>query len=249
VSRGEESIAGPQSASLFEEKSKGKGKAPASKSQHRLNPAQLRELEAQKEQEVLRGYRRVSELWPLILSQGDKQEEAEREWLVEAEKLVDTFRETRNLFLTTRVGSSGDSAGESWWLTDYSRAILFVACFPEVVQLSLVKKQMRIVWLLDFTSISVRLVPLSCPRTLIRILEHDNMTRKGKGKDTDARNIDVFRGVRFEDWLRIFMQVRLSPPSLFIPDVDSVQYSVCILANKTQPFRCCRRDPSAHPLV
>jgi len=95
---------GPQNASLFEEKTKGKGKTPTSKPQHRLNLAQLRELEAQKEREVLRGYRRVTDLWPRILSQGEDQEEAEREWLFEAEKLVDTFRETRNLFLTSRVG-------------------------------------------------------------------------------------------------------------------------------------------------
>lgn len=31
--------------------------------------------------------------------------EAEREWLVEAEKLVETFRETRNLFNATRVST------------------------------------------------------------------------------------------------------------------------------------------------
>jgi len=31
-------------------------------------------------------------------------EECEREWMVEAEKLVDMFREMRNLFLTSRVG-------------------------------------------------------------------------------------------------------------------------------------------------
>jgi len=29
--------------------------------------------------------------------------EAEKEWLVESERLVETFRETRNLFLTSRV--------------------------------------------------------------------------------------------------------------------------------------------------
>lgn len=31
------------------------------------------------------------------------EEEAEREWLMEAEKLVESFRETRPLFLTSRV--------------------------------------------------------------------------------------------------------------------------------------------------
>jgi general transcription factor 3C polypeptide 3 (transcription factor C subunit 4) len=40
----------------------------------------------------------------MLLPRGtDGQELAEREWLLEAEKLVDMFRETRNLFRTSRV--------------------------------------------------------------------------------------------------------------------------------------------------
>jgi general transcription factor 3C polypeptide 3 (transcription factor C subunit 4) len=93
--------------SLFEEtRSRGTGKssgAPTVKAQNRLSHAQLRELEEQKESEVLKGWKRVKELWPRLLSSGDGQEEVEMEWLLEAEKLVETFRETRNLFLTTRV--------------------------------------------------------------------------------------------------------------------------------------------------
>ena len=42
----------------------------------------------------------MQELWPGMLA-GDF--EAEKEWLIESEKLVETFRETRNLFLTSRV--------------------------------------------------------------------------------------------------------------------------------------------------
>jgi general transcription factor 3C polypeptide 3 (transcription factor C subunit 4) len=38
-----------------------------------------------------------------MLAESENQAEAEREWLFEAEKMVDTFRETRNLFLTSRV--------------------------------------------------------------------------------------------------------------------------------------------------
>lgn len=87
------------STSLFEEKASAKSKA-ALRAQTRLTHAQLRELEAQKEKEVVKGYRRVQELWPSMLA-GDV--EAEREWLVESEKMVEAFRETRNLFLTTRV--------------------------------------------------------------------------------------------------------------------------------------------------
>lgn len=85
--------------SLFEEKARAKGKSTSMKA-NKLNVAQLKELEAQKEKEVAQGFRRVQELWQRMLS-GD--EEAEREWLVEAEKLVESFRETRNLFQTSRV--------------------------------------------------------------------------------------------------------------------------------------------------
>ena len=61
---------------------------------------QLRELEAEKEKEVMKGYRRLKEIWPGILA-GEMNSESE--WLVEAEKLIDMFRETRNLFVTSRV--------------------------------------------------------------------------------------------------------------------------------------------------
>lgn len=90
-------------ASLFEETSRGKTKSSSRKSR-KLTPAQLRELEEQKEKEVLRGYRRVEELWTRLLDGNDpSQVEVEREWMFEAEKLVDMFRETRMLFLTSRV--------------------------------------------------------------------------------------------------------------------------------------------------
>jgi hypothetical protein len=65
-----------------------------------LTPAQLRELEVEKEKEVMKGYRRLKEIWSGMLA-GEK--DLEREWLVEAEKLIDMFRETRNLFVTSRV--------------------------------------------------------------------------------------------------------------------------------------------------
>ena len=92
----------PTTASLFaEERSLAKSKANAIRAQNRLTHLQLRELEAAKEKEVMQGYRRIRELWAGMMG-GD--EEREREWMVEAEKLVDMFRETRNLFLTSRVG-------------------------------------------------------------------------------------------------------------------------------------------------
>ena len=49
---------------------------------------------------MTRGYQRLKDLWAAMLA---GEEEPEREWMLEAEKLVDMFRETRNLFLTSRV--------------------------------------------------------------------------------------------------------------------------------------------------
>lgn len=86
--------------SLFEETTK--RRATRSAKPDKLSAAQLRELEAQKEQEVAQGFHRVKSSWSRMLA---GEEEAEREWLVEAEKLVETFRETRNLFNATRVSN------------------------------------------------------------------------------------------------------------------------------------------------
>lgn len=90
-------------SSLFEERgrtAKDKaGKAAPPKSA-KLTAAQLRELEAKKEQEAVLSYRRVKDLWARMLA-GDP--EADREWMHEAESLVESFRETRALFLSSRV--------------------------------------------------------------------------------------------------------------------------------------------------
>jgi len=89
----------PQGASLFEEKSRTKAKTPVP-GKSRLTLAELKALEEQRERDVILGYNRIEDLWPRMLH-GDV--EAEREWMIEVEKLVEMFRETRNLFLTTRV--------------------------------------------------------------------------------------------------------------------------------------------------
>lgn len=98
---------GSMNTSLFAEDKTTKSKTPVAR-RDRLTHAQLRELEAEKEKEVVRGYRRMKELWPAVVA-NDK--EAERVWLVEAEKLVDMFRETRNLFLTSRVSGMDSLSG------------------------------------------------------------------------------------------------------------------------------------------
>ncbi|KAI0820756.1 TPR-like protein [Trametes gibbosa] len=101
----ESGSAEPGSASLFEEGkvrgAKAKGTpAKGSNNPNKLTAAQLRELETQKEREAVQSWHRVQELWPRMLAGDD--EAATREWLVEAEKLVESFRETRALFLTSR---------------------------------------------------------------------------------------------------------------------------------------------------
>lgn len=83
-------------ASLFEEKRK----ATKSGQQRKLTLAQLKELEAKKEAQVVKGYRRLTELWPAMMQD---ERDAERAWMEEAEKLVETYRETRNLFAASRV--------------------------------------------------------------------------------------------------------------------------------------------------
>jgi len=87
----------PTRASLFEEKVRtGKGK---SGKQQKLSMAELRQAESNIEKEVTQWYHRVTELWAGMLA---GQEDATREWLMEAEKLVEMFRHTRPLFLTSR---------------------------------------------------------------------------------------------------------------------------------------------------
>ncbi len=90
----------PATASLFPEERTQPRTKPVVKAQNRLTHAQLRELEVEKEKEIVRGYRRLQEVWAKMM---EADEVAEREWMVEAEKMVETFRETRNLFMTSRV--------------------------------------------------------------------------------------------------------------------------------------------------
>ncbi|KIJ92825.1 hypothetical protein K443DRAFT_685031 [Laccaria amethystina LaAM-08-1] len=69
------------------------------RAQNRLTHLQLGELEAAKEKEVMQGYRGIRELCAGMMGRDEKYE---REWMVEAEKLVEMVRETRNSFLTSR---------------------------------------------------------------------------------------------------------------------------------------------------
>ena len=86
--------------SLFEEKARpGKDRGKKART-GKLTTAELRELEAKKEQEAARSYARVKATWAQMLA---GEEQADREWMHEAEMLVEQFQETRALYLTSRV--------------------------------------------------------------------------------------------------------------------------------------------------
>ena len=137
-----EDAVNPSSTSLFsEDKATPKSKA---RVQNRLTPAQLRELEVEKEKEVMKGYRRLKEIWSGMLA-GEKH--LEMEWLVEAEKLIDMFRETRNLFVTSRVCCIFHCCVTL--LTTIFRQILFEGCFLDIVKGEGRLKLMKITWHLD----------------------------------------------------------------------------------------------------
>ncbi|KAF8631751.1 hypothetical protein AX15_002207 [Amanita polypyramis BW_CC] len=144
--------------------------------QNRLTQAQLRELEAEKEREVMRGWGRAKELWSGMLTSmhGGEATQEEREWLIEAERLVETFRETRNLFLT-------------------SRNLPFRGMFPRSKAAR--QQQAEAEKEADEERMASR---------LHLDLEHDTLSKKaGKSK---VVGVQVFRGVNFDEWLKLFMQ-------------------------------------------
>ena len=114
-------------ASLFDEKSYARSRGRAATKSGRLTVADLKALEEQRETEVLLGYKRIEELWPNILS-AELEDEVVREWMLEAEKLVEMFRETRNLFLTSRVRVASLCVT---LFTDYSEAQRFPGYVPQ----------------------------------------------------------------------------------------------------------------------
>ncbi|KAL9710688.1 transcription factor TFIIIC subunit tfc4 [Leucoagaricus gongylophorus] len=155
------------SASLFEERAQPKTKQQPRIS--RLTYTQLRELELQKEEEVLNGYQHVQELWPGMLA---GEFEAEKVWLIEAEKLVETFRETRNLFLTSRTHP-------------------FRGMFPRK------RTKQRVEAEVDEDRMVSRLQ---------LDLEREDLAKRVLKREDKSGAVNVFRGVSFDDWLRIFMQ-------------------------------------------
>lgn len=93
--------------------------------------------------------------------------------MVEAEKLVDMFRETRNLFLTSRNNP-------------------FRGMFPRSH-----RKKQKVETEADEDRMASRLQ---------LDLERDSMSRKATKGDAQIGKVDVFRGISFDDWLKLFMQ-------------------------------------------
>lgn len=92
--------------SLFIEKRRGKAKQTSVRTTVKtLSKEELNELERQKESEAQSWYSRLQLLWINMLN---GEEEAENEWLLQAEKLVEMFRETRKLFLAKGVSLTSD---------------------------------------------------------------------------------------------------------------------------------------------
>ncbi|KAF8209519.1 hypothetical protein K438DRAFT_1904162 [Mycena galopus ATCC 62051] len=138
--------------------------ATAKKSTNRFSNAELREMEAQKEREVIEAYRRLKQLWPRML---EGEGEARKEWMLDAEKLVEAFRETRRLFTTSRT---------------------YNGMFPMRGAKKLEESdENKILCRLQFD------------------LAHDTTARKTRSGDKYNR-VDIFRGVHFDDWLRLFFQ-------------------------------------------
>ncbi|PPQ91090.1 hypothetical protein CVT25_013128 [Psilocybe cyanescens] len=164
-----EDLNNPSGTSLFaEDKITTKTKVTTNRP-NRLTHAQLKELEMQKEKEVVRGYHRMKDIWYSMLADDT---EAEREWMMEAEKLVDMFRETRNLFLTSRNNP-------------------FRGMFPR----SRARKQ-----------VATEADEERMASRLQLDLERDSLARKSAKSGEKIVGVNIFRGISFDDWLRIFMQ-------------------------------------------
>lgn len=89
----------PSSSLFVEDKSTDKSTAKTTKSgRPRMSVEALMELEAKLEQDTLKSYRRLAELYPKISK--EEVNDFERDWLLQAEKMIESFRECRQLFTT-----------------------------------------------------------------------------------------------------------------------------------------------------
>ncbi|KAJ3836438.1 hypothetical protein F5878DRAFT_259541 [Lentinula raphanica] len=187
------SATGNPSTSLFSEKNAKPSTQSRSNNQNRLTQAQLKQLEAEKEREVLRSYNRVVEIWAGMLKEREaaaKELETgmqasktimqhgaapegpvEREWMLEAEKLVDTFRETRNLFTAARHNP-------------------FRGMFPK-------RRTRRPKDSADLEADEDRMASR---------LQLDLQIERSSQKFSKTDGVDIFRGISFNNWLHMILQ-------------------------------------------
>lgn len=89
----------------------------------------------------------------LLDEAADGHVEAEREWMLEAEKLVEMFRETRMLFLTSRVSSSYfASEGTLQIILGDFRITPSAECLPDESPSSQMTKLTKPEWHRDWSS-------------------------------------------------------------------------------------------------
>lgn len=75
------------------------------------------------------------------------------------------------------------------------------------------------------------------------VLERDSLARKSARSGEKPGAVNVFRGINFDDWLRLFMQVL---PSFLSRELAlDVSDPVLLHPDETGSIRCCRRNPSA----
>ncbi|KAJ7055549.1 hypothetical protein C8F01DRAFT_994021 [Mycena amicta] len=141
----------------------------------RLTPQELRALEETKETEAMVSYRRVRELWDAMVRGEDEDTE---EWLGEAKKLIEAFRETRRLFSTSR-GSLGDK--------------VYRGMFP----IRRTRKRMREEEQEEEENHMANRLQLD-----IAHQANARQTKSSAKYDTS----DVFRGIKCEEWLELFFQ-------------------------------------------
>ncbi|KAJ7634784.1 TPR-like protein [Roridomyces roridus] len=155
----------PLTASLFsEEKDKKKSSDSKAGRSEKLSMEALKELEVSLEQDTLKTHRRLTELWPKISQ--EEVTELEREWLLQAEKLVDSFRETRQMFTTSLHNFRG--------------------MFPA-------KNRPRAA---DIEASEDRMAS----RLVLELGDSSSM------KKSLAESTELFRGLHFDEWLRLFFQ-------------------------------------------
>lgn len=120
--------------------------------------------------------------------------------------LVEQFQETRALYLTSRVNFEFWLLGTSLPHVVPSRAQAFEECSHVLVGRSKVPRPTRRTWPLDCNWTLVRTLPYIIGKEALDCISgRDSISRRGKGEKGVV--LDSFRTIKFDDWLRVFMQV------------------------------------------